>query len=64
MAKKVTVKNFEDVLDQLKKNFREEDLPGKKVYAEWLEEELNSLLETDFFGTEGQLDPRGDRRDD
>jgi len=25
---------------------------------------LDELLGEDFFGTEGQLDPRGDRRDD
>lgn len=31
-------------------------------YSYWLETELDFGLENDAFGTEGQCDPRGDRR--
>lgn len=34
------------------------------VYGIDLEAMLNGLLDSDFFGTEGQCDPRGDQRDD
>lgn len=33
------------------------------VICEHVDEMLNVLLDQDFFGTEGQLDPRGDHRD-
>jgi hypothetical protein len=33
------------------------------VYADILEDQLSSLQADDFFGTEGQTDPRGDMRD-
>lgn len=32
-------------------------------FAESLDQYLDSLLADDFFGTEGQNDPRGDHRD-
>lgn len=31
--------------------------------AKWLNDSLDEMLEDDFFGTEGQCDPRGDHRD-
>ena len=34
-----------------------------QVYAEVLEQILDELHGNDFFGTEGQCDPRGDFRD-
>lgn len=33
-----------------------------EVYAEEVGTMLDDLLAEDFFGTEGQCDPRGDRR--
>lgn len=30
--------------------------------AGWLNKKLNTLHNADFFGTEGQCDPRGDHR--
>ena len=33
------------------------------LFADILDEELNFWLGEDSFGTEGQLDPRGDQRD-
>ena len=42
------------------------DLPGTahRAFAETLDRVLDDLLAQDFFGTEGQNDPRGDHRDD
>jgi hypothetical protein len=41
------------------------DQPERKAhaFATLLDSVLDSLLAEDFFGTEGQLDPRGDHRD-
>jgi len=41
------------------------DQPERKTraFATLLDSVLDSLLAEDFFGTEGQLDPRGDHRD-
>ena len=49
---------LESIIAQVK-NSEEDAL----VYAEELEEMLNYLQSEDFFGTEGQTDPRGDQRD-
>ncbi len=35
-----------------------------EVYATGLQAMLTSLEDNDFFGTEGQCDPRGDQRDE
>lgn len=36
---------------------------GKEELADWLNEKLDELYGDDAFGTEGQIDPRGDHRD-
>jgi len=41
----------------------EEDEDYAEVYAEELEGLLENLHQCDFFGTEGQNDPRGDFRE-
>jgi len=42
----------------------EEDYNGYAGgFSDILEEGLDTLLENDYFGTEGQCDPRGDHRD-
>lgn len=38
------------------------ETPRQKVVLKILDEALNDLLGDDVFGTEGQLDPRGDHR--
>ena len=41
------------------------DLPdglGAEI-AHWLNQKLDKLVRCDFFGTEGQHDPRGDHRE-
>jgi hypothetical protein len=50
------------VLDNLK-SYVSDSESAAEIIAEWLEESLNELLHEDFFGTEGQNDPRGDFRD-
>lgn len=39
---------------------RKDDLP---LVAEKLYELLDGLMDEDYFGTEGQCDPRGDQRE-
>lgn len=41
----------------------EEDASDAKVWSEWIDNVCEYLSEEDFFGTEGQSDPRGDQRD-
>lgn len=48
---------FEAILEQCEKDPRD-----AKIYLEEINKMLDSLLQEDFFGTEGQLDPRGDHR--
>ena len=62
MENKIEVSDFCAVLDKFKENFNKQDEDGKKVYCEVLNEWLHELYCNDFFGTEGQLDPRGDHR--
>jgi hypothetical protein len=52
---------LELVLERIRKA-SEADLDDRAMYRASLEEMLNSLLEQDAFGTEGQCDPRGDQR--
>jgi len=63
MGHKVKKKNFEEVLEAIKKNFRDESKDGKEFWVESLNMMLDDMASEDFFGTEGQNDPRGDQRD-
>jgi len=63
MAKKVTIKNFSEVMDNIKLLFEKSDIEEKEIWCSDLNEMLDNQLNDDFFGTEGQLDPRGDQRD-
>ena len=63
--KKLTTKNFDKVMDNLKKYFKEE-IKGtgeSKLFLMYFNNCLDDLAAEDAFGTEGQLDPRGDQRD-
>ena len=65
MAKKATVKNFDQVLDNLKAWFHENvkgHKPSEKAFFEDFNNLLDKMASDDAFGTEGQLDPRGDQR--
>jgi hypothetical protein len=59
---KVTINNFETVLDNMKQLFNNSGKGEKQLMAEDLNEMLDMQRDNDFFGTEGQLDPRGDNR--
>jgi hypothetical protein len=49
---------FDKIIEQCKQV--PEDLD---VFCETFDNALDDLLNEDFFGTEGQCDPRGDRRE-
>jgi translation initiation factor 2 beta subunit (eIF-2beta)/eIF-5 len=55
---KVTIKNFNTVLDNMKQLFNNSSKEDKKLMVKDLNEMLNTQFDNDFFGTEGQLDPR------
>jgi hypothetical protein len=59
---KVIINNFETVLDNMKQLFNNSGKGEKQLMAEDLNEMLDMQRDNDFFGTEGQLDPRGDNR--
>ena len=44
-------------------NFIGKDKNKERIVAEEFKVMLDTLLGDDFFGTEGQCDPRGDHRD-
>lgn len=60
--KKATSKNLRQVFDAILKQC-EEDPIDAKIYAKEINDMLDRLKSEDFFGTEGQCDPRGDHRD-
>ena len=64
MKTKITARNFKKVLENIIKQF--EEVKEKQVRQLWIDD-LNDMLDNmrdnDFFGTEGQCDPRGDNRD-
>ncbi len=57
----VTHKNLEEVWNRLLELHPEKE--DRRIIARELDAMLDELLWDDFFGTEGQNDPRGDRRD-
>ena len=59
MVKKLTIKNAKEVFDNI---LNLEDEITKKNILKEINEVLDNLKEADEFGTEGQLDPRGDNR--
>jgi hypothetical protein len=61
--KQTNSKNFTSVLKNIEKAFESASKEEKKIWIDWLNDSLNNLLYEDFFGTEGQNDPRGDQRD-
>lgn len=62
--KKITGKNYKKVLKNIETQISEGDNDERQCWFETLNEMLDELLSNDFFGTEGQNDPRGDHRDD
>lgn len=62
MSNTATAKNVTQVLRILADWLDKEPAAARRIAAKSLNEMLDSLMEDDFFGTEGQCDPRGDRR--
>ena len=61
--KKVTVKNFKKVLENIAKMFEEgKEKEVRQIWIDDLNDMLDNMRDNDFFGTEGQCDPRGDNR--
>jgi hypothetical protein len=60
--KKINSKNFQTVLNNIQKNFEESSKEDKKLWCLEFNQMLDSMKDEDFFGTEGQTDPRGDQR--
>lgn len=62
--KRATAHTVKDVAGKLFNLIKEEqDYDALKQWAIDLNAFLDGLLHQDAFGTEGQLDPRGDHRD-
>jgi hypothetical protein len=62
--KKATIKNFKQVALNMIEMFEKQDNKQcKKFWVESLNNMLDDMMSEDFFGTEGQGDPRGDNRD-
>ena len=59
---KVTPKNLETVLDNFKKFILSSDKVKQKDMCNAFNDYLNDLRDEDCFGTEEQLDPRGDNK--
>lgn len=62
VKKPKTINTMNHVWDKLMKHIDGKDAKIKIVSKEF-NKMLDDLLEEDFFGTEGQCDPRGDHRD-
>jgi hypothetical protein len=62
--KKATIKNFKQVALNMIEMFEKQDNKQcKKFWVDSLNNMLDDMMSEDFFGTEGQCDPRGDNRD-
>lgn len=57
-----TETNFLEIMNAIKDAFNNASPEDKEVWANTVDGMLDDLLRQDFFGTEGQSDPRGDRR--
>lgn len=60
---KMTKKNADKVLARIGSSIRN-DSAAAKVLLYQLNEMLDGLANSDFYGTEAQNDPRGDQRDE
>lgn len=64
MKTKITARNFKKVLENIIKQFEEaKEKEVRQLWIDDLNDMLDNMRDNDFFGTEGQCDPRGDNRD-
>lgn len=62
MSHQDNLKNLETVFERLL-NMAREDEGDAEIICESMDDYLDELQGNDFFGTESQMDPRGDFRD-
>jgi len=62
MKKRVTSRNLKNVLERLCGYALATENEERQAFCHDLDLFLDELAEQDAFGTEGQLDPRGDQR--
>lgn len=60
--RKLTPRNFETVATEVIRQFQMGSKDERAVWVDAFNRMLDELLGEDFFGTEGQNDPRGDHR--
>lgn len=58
-----TIGNYKKVLNNFISFMDSEDDSVKEILCNDIDEMLDKILMEDGFGTEGQLDPRGDHRE-
>lgn len=63
MNKKVSTRNLAAVLARLTHYALNQDVEGQQAFCRDLNVFLDALSSQDAFGTEGQIDPRGDQRE-
>lgn len=62
MKRKVTSRNLKVVMERLTQYALETEDEARQAFCHDLNLFLDELESQDAFGTEGQLDPRGDQR--
>ena len=60
--KRATGRNVVEVLERLAALLKAEPIGVRRDVAAQVDAMLDELASNDLFGTEGQLDPRGDQR--
>ena len=60
---KTTKKNYKEVLNNFINYLGEQEDDYLEIFLQDIDDMLDKILADDGFGTEGQCDPRGDRRD-
>lgn len=60
--KRATARTVVAILDTFSAQVQMMSEEDRKYVAQAVNDMLNELMTDDFFGTEGQLDPRGDPR--
>lgn len=61
--KDLNKRNFVKVLEAIEEMYDKSSDEEKDVWVEGLDDMLDNMWADDFFGTEGENDPRGDHRD-
>ena len=62
-AKKITTKNYPKVMTNLIAFLADQEKEYQRMFCKDFNKFLDNMVAEDAFGTEAQLDPRGDQRD-